>query len=167
MHGWFKMRSIQNDRRGGKVGGAGSFALLAVILCMHGWLKRGISRDWEGGIHGILLKRSKLRRRRYGGSLESMPLYHTNWRFVHMYSCIFSILWEIRRPAPTCQAFSCGYIRRSEGSPLGKYRGKRFICMYIYIGWEGGDKKNKKKTKMYQEGVWRLSRRQRGCPGTR
>lgn len=65
-----------------------------------------------------------------------------------MYSCTFSILWEIRPPAPTCQAFSCGYIRRSEGSPLGKYRGKRFICTYWWVGgvggWGGGDRtKNK------------------------
>lgn len=65
-------------RGGGKLrGGDGGwgerpFALLrAVILCMYGWLKRGESRDGEGG---ILLKRSKLRRREYGGSLGSITL---------------------------------------------------------------------------------------------
>ena len=111
--------------------------------------------------HGIVLKRSKLRHREYGGSLGSISLSYVCTRTIPtghlrlcMYSCILSILWEIRPPAPTCQAFSCGYIRRrSEGSPLGKYRGKRFICTYYWVeGFlrRGGvcDKK-KKKQKMY------------------
>lgn len=108
-------------------------------------------------------------------NLFTMPLaiyaYVCTSTYVLMYvcTCTFSVLWEIHRPAPTCQPFSCGFDVRRDRLWV-KYRGTRITCTHPTKWVERGGNQEKKKKKKKTEArvrVLRFSRRQRGCPGTR
>lgn len=154
----------------------------AIVLCMVGlkWGIHIITQRWAGSSPPWNPTEARVNYAAQGmaavrRNLFTMPLaiYAYVWTstYVLMYvcTCTFSVLWEIRPAAPTCQPFSCGFDVRRDRLWV-KYRGKRIIGTYPTKWVERGGNQEKKKKKKKTEArvrVLRFSRRQRGCPGTR
>lgn len=137
---------------------AGSFALLLCDCSMHGWFKVRNTQRWAGSSPPWNPTEARVNYAAQGmaavrRNLFTMPLaiYAYVWTstYVLMYvcTCTFSVLWEIRPAAPTCQPFSCGFDVRRDRLWV-KYRGKRIIGTYPTKWVErGGNQERKKEEK--------------------
>lgn len=116
---------------------------------------RSIQR-WGGGyvptIHGILLKRSKLRRREYGGSLGSITLPYQLAIYAYVLMYIFHSLGN--PPARPHMSSFLVWLHTYDGRRDRLWVnivGNGLYVLYILVGGgDGGVTKKKKTITMYQ-----------------
>lgn len=138
--------------------GGGGGKTLCTSSCgysVHVWLvKMRSTQRWGGGdvptIHGILLKRSKLRRREYGGSSGSITLPYQLAICTHVH---FPFFGKSARPPPHVKLSRVATYDVRRDRLWVNIVGNGLYVMYILVGggpWWGGGWQRKKKSTRYQ-----------------